>query len=204
MVSSAPWARHTASLSSDEAQAITRAPRILPISIAARPTPPAAPSTSSVSPACSAPRSQSACSEVAYVRPKAAAVANAIPGGIGSRRRASVFTSSANAPWVVIAITASPGLAVVTPSPTAFTTPAISLPGENGSGGLTWYLFWMISTSGKLTLAALTESTTSPGPGVGDAMSSTTSDSGGPNDLQRTAFTPGVYHRIRERLDHER
>ena len=33
--------------------------------------------------------------------------------------------------------------------------PDSSLPGENGSGGFTWYLFWMIRTSGKLTLAAL-------------------------------------------------
>src|SRR5216684_3939977 len=52
----------------------------------------------------------------------------------------------------------------------------------------------MIRTSGKLTLAAFTEMTTSPGPGIGDGMSSTTSDSGGPNALQRTAFTRGVYH----------
>jgi len=36
-----------------------------------------------------------------------------------------------------------------------------SLPGENGSGGLTWYLFWIINTSGKLRLAALTPITTS-------------------------------------------
>ena len=39
--------------------------RLLPISIAARPTPPAAPSTSSVSPAVNAPRSTSANSDVA-------------------------------------------------------------------------------------------------------------------------------------------
>ena len=43
--------------------------------------------------------------------------------------------------------------------------PASSLPGEKGSGGLNWYLFSMIRTSGKLTLAALTEITASPGPG---------------------------------------
>src|ERR1044071_2842187 len=84
-------------------------------------------------------------------------------------------------------MTRSPGFAS-TPEPTDLTMPASSLPGENGSGGLNWYLFWMISTSGKLTLAAFTEITTSPGPGCGDASSSTTSDSGGPNCLQRTAF----------------
>src|SRR5207302_473706 len=58
-------ARFSGSLGiSPEAQATTRAPSALPISIAARPTPPAAPSTSSVSPACSAPRSRNAWSEV--------------------------------------------------------------------------------------------------------------------------------------------
>ena len=46
--------------SSDDTAATTRAPIALPISTAARPTPPAAPSTSNVSPAASAPRSTSA------------------------------------------------------------------------------------------------------------------------------------------------
>src|SRR5258706_14427542 len=46
----------------------------------------------------------------------------------------------------------------------------------------------MMSTSGKLTLAAFTVTTTSPAPGFGEGSSSTTSDSGGPNCLQRTAF----------------
>ena len=90
-------------------------------------------------------------------------------------------------------MTRSPGLNAVTPSPTSFTMPASSLPGENGSGGLNWYLFWMIRTSGKLTLAAFTEITTSPGPGMGEGSSSTTSDSGGPYCLQRTAF---IDHRM--------
>src|SRR5439155_14863691 len=85
-------------------------------------------------------------------------------------------------------MTRSPARTVVTPSPTRFTTPASSLPGEKGSGGLNWYLFWMMSTSGKLTLAALTEMTTSPRPGSGAGTSSTTSDSGGPYRLQSTAF----------------
>src|SRR3954465_4699847 len=85
-------------------------------------------------------------------------------------------------------MTRSPGLKAVTPGPTSFTMPASSLPGENGSGGLNWYLFWMMSTSGKFTLAALTETTTSPPAGLGDASSSSTSDSGGPYCLQTTAF----------------
>src|SRR5438045_8834650 len=86
-------------------------------------------------------------------------------------------------------MTRSPARQPVTSAPTSLTTPASSLPGENGSGGLNWYLFWMISTSGKFTLAALTVITTSPGPGRGDGTSSTTRDSGGPNCLHRTAFT---------------
>src|SRR3982750_1567402 len=85
-------------------------------------------------------------------------------------------------------MTRSPGRTFVTPGPISFTTPASSLPGENGSGGLNWYLFWMMSTSGKLTLAALTDTTTSPGPALSEGRSSTTSDSGGPNCLQTTAF----------------
>src|SRR5256885_13491176 len=85
-------------------------------------------------------------------------------------------------------MTLPPGLKAATPAPTSFTTPASSLPGENGSGGLNWYLFWMMRTSGKLTLAAFTEITTSPGPGRGEGSSSTTSDSGGPSSLHRTAF----------------
>src|SRR5207249_105554 len=53
------------------------------------------------------------------------------------------------------AITRSPGMKPCTPSPTCLTTPAISLPGEKGSSGLNWYLFWMRRTSGKFTLLAI-------------------------------------------------
>src|SRR5258706_13984319 len=47
----------------------------------------------------------------------------------------------------------------------------------------------MMRTSGKFTAAAFTDTTTSPGPGVGDGTSSPTSDSGGPYCLHRTALT---------------
>src|SRR2546430_17223254 len=86
-------------------------------------------------------------------------------------------------------MTRSPGFHTLTPEPTSFTTPASSLPGENGSGGLNWYLFWMMSTSGKLTLAALTDTTASPGPARGEGSPSTTRVSGGPYCLPRNAFT---------------
>src|SRR6476469_4135167 len=96
-------------------------------------------------------------------------------------------------------MTRSPGLMVVTPSPTALTIPASSLPGEKGSGGLSWYLFSMIRTSGKLTLAALSLTTASPGPGTGDSTSSNTSDCGGPYALQRIAFMISLGRRLSRR-----
>jgi hypothetical protein len=83
-----------------------------------------------------------------------------MPGGIGSTPPASTTASSAKAPWSVNAITRSPGASRSTPGPTSRITPESSLPGENGSGGLNWYLFSMIRTSGKLTLAARTEMST--------------------------------------------
>src|SRR5919109_3929411 len=91
-------------------------------------------------------------------------------------------------------MTRSPLLQPLTPSPTSFTTPASSLPGEKGSGGLNWYLFWMMRTSGKLTLAALTDTTASPDPACGGATSSNVSDSGGPYCLQSTAFIVGLHY----------
>ena len=50
----------------------------------------------------------------------------------------------------------------VTPAPTLSTTPANSEAGENGNGGLNWYLPAMISVSKKLSAAALIATTTSP------------------------------------------
>src|SRR3954466_16004730 len=94
-------------------------------------------------------------------------------------------------------MTRSPAFQPLTPAPTSLTTPASSLPGEKGSGGLNWYLFWMMRTSGKLTLAALTVSTTSPGPARGDGSSSTSSESGGSNCLQTTAFINIECHNAR-------
>src|SRR5882672_3511581 len=86
------------------------------------------------------------------------------------------------------AITRSPGMKPCTPSPTCLTTPAISLPGEKGSSGLNWYLFWMRRTSGKFTPLAFTETRSCPLPGAGDGTSSTTSESGGPQSLHSTAL----------------
>src|SRR6266481_7122475 len=188
MSSSAPCSRQTASFSGVDAAAITRAPMILPSSTAARPTPPAAPRTRSVSPSRRCARSFSAWCEVPYVIRNADAVTKSISAGIAIVRLASTASSSANPPQPVEPITRSPTLRRSTPSPSAVTTPATSPPGANGSGGRNWYLFWMMRTSGKLTPHARTASTTSPCPAVGDGNSSTTSESGGPYSLQRTAF----------------
>ena len=58
-------------------------------------------------------------------------------------------------------------VAEVTPSPTASMRPENSAPGTKGRGGLTWYLFWTISRSGKLRLAAWIAILTSPAAGSG-------------------------------------
>src|SRR2546430_1301625 len=91
------------------------------------------------------------------------------------------------------AITRSPGMNPCTPSPTCLTTPAISLPGEKGSSGLNWYLFWMRRTSGKFTPLAFTDTRSCPLAGAGDGMSSTTSASGGPQLLHSTAFMRDLF-----------
>src|SRR5687768_17215392 len=116
------------------------------------------------------------------------ATVKSMPSGIGVTRSAGSAISSTNPPNTVEPITRSPGLNLVTPSPTSFTTPATSPPGENGGSGLNWYLPWMISVSGKLTPAAFTLMTTSPGFATGEGTSSTTNDDGGPYSLHRTAL----------------
>src|SRR5258706_539563 len=78
-------------------------------------------------------------------------------------------------------MTRSPGLKPVTPGPTLSTTPANSPPGENGNGGLVWYLPAMIRVSKKLSPTAATLATTSPAPAVGSGMSASTRSSGVPN-----------------------
>src|SRR3954452_17370825 len=115
-----------------------------------------------------------------------------MPSGTGMAEPALTATFSASPPKPVDASTRSPMLTPVTPSPSALTVPATSAPGEKGSGGLNWYMFWIIRTSGKLTAQACTSTTTCPAAGVGSSTSSNTSDSGGPNSLHRTAFTAGA------------
>ena len=80
----------------------------------------------------------------------------------------------------------------VTPAPTRSTTPANSPPGENGNGGLVWYLPAMIRVSKKFRPTAATLATTSPGPATGSGMSASTRSSAEPKRWQRMAFTGGL------------
>src|ERR1700691_5423963 len=84
--------------------------------------------------------------------------------------------------------TRSPSAMAVTPPPTLSTTRANSDAGENGNGGLCWYLPAMISVSKKLSAAALTRTTASPAAAFGGGMSASSSSLGGPKWVQRTAF----------------
>src|SRR3954447_7360192 len=119
------------------------------------------------------------------------ASAMSTPFGTGVTPVADATTFSASPPWDGPAITAAPTAPVSTSGPTSLTMPAASPPGVNGSLGLNWYLSWMISASGKFKPQACTSMTPCPGPALGSGTSSITSDSGGPNSLQTTAFMAG-------------
>src|ERR1700761_2094535 len=90
--------------------------------------------------------------------------------------------------WPQDAATRSPGLRSVTSAPTLSTTPAISAAGENGNGGLIWYLPWIIRMSKKFSAAALIAITASPGPATGSGTSVRTRSSGWQYCEQRMAF----------------
>src|SRR6201988_3227709 len=90
--------------------------------------------------------------------------------------------------WPQEATTRSPTLTLVTPSPTLFITHATSAAGENGNGGLIWYLPWIIRMSKKFSAAALIAITASPGPATGSGTSASTRASGWQYCEQRMAF----------------
>ena len=79
-------------------------------------------------------------------------------------RNSGATAVSANPPSPQNAATRSPS-STSAPAGALRTTPATSLPGTNGSGGLSWYSPRDCSTSGKETPAACTSITT-PRPGV--------------------------------------
>src|SRR3954452_14805510 len=103
-----------------------------------------------------------------------------------------VFAGSAifsRAPlWPHDATTRSPTLRSVIPAPTLSITPATSAAGENGNGGLIWYLTWIIRMSKKLSAAALIAITAWPGSATGSGTSASTRSSGWQYCEQRMAF----------------
>src|SRR5438105_5812416 len=90
--------------------------------------------------------------------------------------------------WPHDATTRSPTFRSVTPAPTLSITPATSAAGENGNGGLIWYLPWIIRMSKKFSAADLIAITASFGPATGSGMSASTRSSGWQYCEQRMAF----------------
>src|SRR6185312_143549 len=99
---------------------------------------------------------------------------------------AAIFSRAA--PWVRQPMTRSPTFTVVTPGPTLSTVPANSAAGENGSGGLVWYLLAIINVSKKFSAAALMRTTASPGAATGSGTSASARSSGVPWRVQSSAF----------------
>src|ERR1700733_8784474 len=66
--------------------------------------------------------------------------------------------------------------------------PATSAAGENGNGGLIWYLPWIIKRSKKFNAADLIAITASLGPATGSGTSASTRSSGPQYCEQRMAF----------------
>src|ERR1700688_1593092 len=90
--------------------------------------------------------------------------------------------------WPHEAPTRSPALRSVTPAPTLSITPATSAAGENGNGGLIWYLPWIIRISKKFSAADLIAITAWPGSATGSGTSASTRSSGWQYCEQRMAF----------------
>src|SRR5580658_4116814 len=97
--------------------------------------------------------------------------------------------------WPQEAMTRSPGFRSLTPLPTLSITPATSAAGENGNGGLIWYLPWIISRSKKFNAADFIAMTASLGPATGSGKSANTRSSGPQYCEQRIAFmeTPAFW-----------
>src|SRR5258708_1700636 len=96
--------------------------------------------------------------------------------------------------WPQDATTRSPTFRSVTPAPMLSITPATSADGENGNGGLIWYLPWIIRRSKKFSAADLIAITAWPASATGSGRSARVSSSGSQYCEQRMAFmdTPGL------------
>src|SRR6202158_5249245 len=106
--------------------------------------------------------------------------------------------------WPHDATTRWPALRSVTPAPTLSITPATSAAGENGNGGLIWYLPLIIRGAKKFRAADLIAITASPGPATGSGTSVSTRSSGPQYCEQRMAFmgTPDFRTRQQRRTIH--
>src|SRR6202167_3548830 len=139
------------------------------------PTPPAAPETTTVSPALRATLRTAAYAVVpATNRPPACS--HDTFRGRGTRLPDS---TSANSAWLDLSLvnpmTSSPNATFATPGPTSSTTPARSLPCPEGNveGQRSANIPFRIEASPGLMPAALTRTRTFPGPGDGRSTSTT-------------------------------
>ena len=138
MAASAPMAMASARFSSLEATAITRAPSDRATSIAASPTPPPAPVTSTTSPGRTTVRCFNANHAVPYTCMNEAPRLKSRPGGSRTSCRGAASTAPANPPLPVDAKTRSPTTNPSTSAPTASITPADSPPGVYGARMGNW------------------------------------------------------------------
>src|SRR5262245_44573063 len=91
---------------------------------------------------------------------------------------------------LVKAATRIPGRTFVTPSPTASTTPAASIPGMSGSFGFTVSIPWRKRVSAKCTPIAWFLISAEPGRGDGFGASASVRTSGPPVSAKTIAFIP--------------
>src|SRR4051812_21458381 len=109
---------------------------------------------------------------------------------------ASAATASASPPVTGRAATRSPARK---PWASARTTPDTSQPGVNGSSGLRWYSPRVCRTSGKVTPAYSTSTSTWCGPGTGSGRSRTSTPSGPVNAVITAARMPHATSRTPDR-----
>ena len=181
-----PASRATRSFSSLDTTAIVLAPSPLATCSDAVPTPPAAPWTSTVSPSASRPRElqREVRGVVVEDQPRALREVERVGQREGEARRRHGHLGEA-------AEHAERGDAVArreprAPSGALRTIPATSLPGTNGSGGLSWYSPRVCRTSGNDDAGGVHVDET-PSPGVsgceasGSATSTSSSADSGPD-----------------------
>ncbi len=183
MPATAPYFAHSSSFSGDDAAAITWPPMSVASSTEASPTPPAAPSTSTVSPGCRSAIVRSVCIAVVCATLNAAASRRSTESGITCTLAAcTTICSRVRAHEAgavdVVADRDAPRTAGDPVTDRRRSTPENSLPGTNGAGTCTWYSLLTMSTSGKLTAAYAMSTSTSPGPGTRSGSSCTTTDLG--------------------------